>query len=414
VITAVEHARSTRQSNFVLSASSEIGYLQSHRDHHDWGIGVLWAELRRLGFRHWTHFGSTFVLLVLSYPLCQALGLEIHSPIVLLKGLPAIIAQGISLAAVLFAVQNPEQVVTRLRQGDYRRFLFLLPVFCLLFFLYRPVDAALFSVGAVAIAEYLSAQEGSWRSPVVSSLLPSAYFLFGFGLVYTFNDIVACVRFYGLYDDWLLKADSWILFGGSVSSFSAWAQAHTFPGFFRLVEGIYFGAFAQVGAGIVLVGVMTGMSRALRLVGTLLLAYYMSLACFVLFPSHGPYLLCADHFRTFPDTLTSYKIQQIFVANVRTLWHHAGVVASTGGYYLSFPCMHITQPLIILRFLRYSRRVAAVLAAYDLLLVPSILLLEWHYAVDILGGVLVAVFAIYLVGDKNVRGTYPFRCGSAT
>jgi hypothetical protein len=311
-------------------------------------------------------------------------------------------AQGISLAALLFAVQDPQEVIATFGKGDRRRFLFLIPVVCIFFILYQPLDAALFSVGAIAISEYLSVQKGSWRTPITSSLVPAAYFLFGFGIVYEFNDIIATFRYYGLWDEWLLKADSWILFGGSVSTLSRWAQVHTSTAFFRFLENIYFGTFAQVGAGIVLAGVMSGISRALRFVGTILVAYYASLVCFLLFPSHGPYLLCADHFRTFPNTLTSYAIQQVFLSNVQTLWHHAGVVTSTGGYYISFPCMHITQPLIILWFFRSSRRIFAVLAVYDLLLVPAILLLEWHYAIDLLGGVFIAALAIYVVGDDGV------------
>jgi len=65
--------------------------------------------------------------------------------------------------------------------------------------------------------------------------------------------------------------------------------------------------------------------------------------------------------------------------------------------------MHITQPLIVLWFLRSYRRILVVLAVYDLCLIPTILLLEWHYAVDILGGILIAAFAIYIVGDKDVE-----------
>jgi hypothetical protein len=347
------------------------------------------------------HFGPSFLLLVLSYPFCRAVGLETRSSIILVGSLPGIIAQGISLAALLFAVQNPERVIAKLKQGDRRRFLFFIPVSCLLFFLYRPTDAVLFSLGGVAVAEYLTAQEGYWRVPLTSCLVPAAYFLIGFGTVYEFNDIVASVRFYGLYDEWLLKADTWLLFGSSVSSLSVWAQSHTSANFFPFLEKIYFGAFAQVGAAIVLAGVTAGMYRTLRLVGTILLSYYLTLVCFLLFPSHGPYLLCANHFRSFPACLSSYTIQQVFLTNVRTLWHHTGVVTSGGGYYISFPCMHIAQPLIVLWFFRSSRKILAVLAAYDLLLVPAILLLEWHYAVDILGGVLLAALAICLVGDKE-------------
>jgi len=364
---------------------------------------LLRSSVSRLDYRQNLHFGLSLALFGLGFPLSRIAELKTNTPIALIGSLPAITAQGVSMAALLFGWQKPAAVFELLTNGDRRRFYFLIPVIGLLFFLYEPLDAALFSVAAVAIAEFLTSQRQSWRTPLCACLIPVAYFLFGFGIVYEFNDIIATFCFYGLYDKWLLRVDSWILFSGSVSGLSRWAQAHTFPSFFGLLEGIYFGTFAQLGAGIVLTGLLTGLSRALRLVGTILLSYYVTLICFLLLPSHGPYLLCADHFRTFPSALTSYTMQQVFLTNARTLFHHHGVVMSSGGYYISFPCMHITQPLIVLWFLRSYRRILVVLAVYDLCLIPTILLLEWHYAVDILGGILIAAFAIYIVGDKDVE-----------
>jgi hypothetical protein len=65
-------------------------------------------------------------------------------------------------------------------------------------------------------------------------------------------------------------------------------------------------------------------------------------------------------------------------------------------YFVAFPCLHIAQPLIVIWFLRRWKRIVIFLIAYDLLLIPSILLLEWHYVVDLIGGVAVASMAIWL------------------
>jgi len=43
----------------------------------------------------------------------------------------------------------------------------------------------------------------------------------------------------------------------------------------------------------------------------------------------------------------------------------------------------------------------AVLAVYDLFLVPAILMLEWHYFVDMLGGIAIAAVVIWIVGDTT-------------
>ena len=42
-------------------------------------------------------------------------------------------------------------------------------------------------------------------------------------------------------------------------------------------------------------------------------------------------------------------------------------------YFITFPCMHIVQPIIVLWFLRRWRRMFVALAVYDLLLMTAIL-----------------------------------------
>jgi len=74
-------------------------------------------------------------------------------------------------------------------------------------------------------------------------------------------------------------------------------------------------------------------------------------------------------------------------------------------YYLAFPCTHVAQPLIVLWFLRRWKRMVAVLAVYDVFLVPAILMLEWHYFVDMLGGIAIAAVVIWFVG--NTAGGTP-------
>ena len=61
---------------------------------------------------------------------------------------------------------------------------------------------------------------------------------------------------------------------------------------------------------------------------------------------------------------------------------------------IGFPCMHIALPLISIWFLREWRRVIMILAVFDFSLVASILLLEWHYIIDLFAGVLVAALAV--------------------
>ena len=62
----------------------------------------------------------------------------------------------------------------------------------------------------------------------------------------------------------------------------------------------------------------------------------------------------------------------------------------------------MTQPLVVLWFLRDSKRIVALLTAYDLVLVVAILLLQQHYVIDLIGGVLVAVLAVAMVDWREL------------
>jgi len=192
------------------------------------------------------------------------------------------------------------------------------------------------------------------------------------------------------------------LHGMSVSDLCHWAVRRFPVSFFHFLEFVYFGMFPQIGAALILGAVYAGKKQALRFVGTILTAYYLALILFFLWPSQGPYYLCPTHFAEFPQSLKAYGAQKASLANCQALWNHLRILRISTDYYIAFPCMHIAQPLVVLWFLRKWKRMTAVLAAYDVLLVAAIVLLEWHYVVDILAGVVVAGLAIAAVDGREL------------
>jgi small basic protein len=56
-------------------------------------------------------------------------------------------------------------------------------------------------------------------------------------------------------------------------------------------------------------------------------------------------------------------------------------------------------------FLRPWKRMVMVLCFYDIILIVAIVLLEWHYLVDIIAGVLVAGVAVAITDFAAVRKT---------
>jgi PAP2 superfamily len=136
--------------------------------------------------------------------------------------------------------------------------------------------------------------------------------------------------------------------------------------------------------------------------GTIIGAYILALGIFYLYPSLGPFYTCPDHFAHFPNALSTYEIQQTAMEKAKLLSTSYRYFNTIGtDYFIAFLCMHIAQPLVVLWFLRKWKRIAGVLIIYDVLLIPAILLLEWHYFADLLGGAVVAIAAIGLL---DIRG----------
>jgi hypothetical protein len=156
--------------------------------------------------------------------------------------------------------------------------------------------------------------------------------------------------------------------------------------------------FSQIGAAIVILAWRDGRSMALRFVGTIVSAYYISLVIFYWMPTTGPYAICPNHFSILPAGMTVYELQKGFLGtlNLLRINHTKGFIGTD--YFIGIPSMHVVQPLILLWFLRRWKRMVIVLIAFDVLLIPAILLLEQHYLVDLLAAVPVAAVAIAITG----------------
>lgn len=264
--------------------------------------------------------------------------------------------------------------------------------------------AAILVAGTVALLEFFDRINGEprklWES-AAAIFIPAAYLFAGLVLVFCYNDLTASLKFVGAYDAAFKELDAILFHGLSVSALSHAAVRHFSLGFFKLLEFVYYGMFNQIGAALIIIPLCLGRKRALQFAGAVLTAYYVALAIFFIWPSVGPFAICPTHFADFPASLATYGYQKIFVAKAHGFWTHQMPFRVDTDYYIAFPSMHIAQPLIVLWFLRKWKRIAAFLLAYDAILVGAILLLEWHYLVDVIGGVLVAVLAIMMVDSKS-------------
>ena len=276
------------------------------------------------------------------------------------------------------------------------------PLRILLLFVYSAVLGSVFIwtialvlvVDTIAIIEFLERKPREPLPALGAVLLPAVYLFAGVLLVFAYNDIIASVHFSFAYDPAFDAMDKWILRGSSVADLSHWAVQTLPPSFFRFMEVTYFGLFPQIGAAMILIALYDGKSRSLQYIGTILMAYYLTLALFYFWPSQGPYYLRPTAFSHHSANVQADLIQKILIARALARWNHVPLHFISADYFIGFPSMHIALPLIVLWFMRRWRRIVIALCVYDSLLIVSILLLEWHYVVDTIGGALVAAVAI--------------------
>jgi len=353
---------------------------------------------------HWT-ISAALVLLLVAYLKMAHVPIQLNWTDFIFTYWIDIASSAIFVAALLYVLQHPETLKRCWHRYSSQpaRFLIIGMLCAWLMWRLEVITGLRVTVVAIVVAEFFDVLK--FELPRVSRsvrdvIFPAAYFFFGVVLVLTYNDLVLSVSPVS-YDETLLKIDRWLLAGSSVSELSRLASV-TLPSFmFTVFDWLYLAMFNEIGAVLVLVTLVRGYKDGCRYVGTLLLAYYITLIVFYLYPTLSPYYLCPDHFSHLPATNASI-IQRIFVARMTTL-RSAFALNVEADYNIAFPCMHIALAVIAWWFCREWKRIAGVLFVYNVVLIPSILLLEWHYVVDVLGGIAVASLAIAITSVRSLQ-----------
>ena len=230
------------------------------------------------------------------------------------------------------------------------------------------------------------------REALLALLIPSAYFFIMFILVFSYNDVIAMLRFDGMADVTLNRVDSWILGGATISSLARGISLKIL----KPLESVYYLMFAQIGGCLVLLALRCGRDKAMRFIAALATAYYIGLIVFYFVPATGPYYLSAIH----QDGNYIGEGQTAFVQLLNAMKDHKGLQVVGTDYFIAVPCLHLTQPLIAIWFVRKWKPIAIALSVFCLLLIPAIILLQQHYVIDLIGGVVVAVFAVAMVSGE--------------
>jgi hypothetical protein len=258
-------------------------------------------------------------------------------------------------------------------------------------------------LAVLGYVEYLKTKEKRILPSILGLLIPAAYFSLGFILIASYNVLIGSVRYFAGYDDFFNACDRFLLMGWSVIDLSHLLKVHAPAVVFTILEKVYFLMFPQIGATIILLTIYKGPRQAVRFVGTLTIAYQMATLIYFILPSLGPFFLAYGKSMTLPSNLVTTHIQVELINKLDLLWRLKTQSIIGLDFYIAFPCMHLAQPLIVLWFLRSMKSMVRVLVIYDTIMLFAIVFLQWHYLVDFMGGVLVAVIAIK-IHEFTTRG----------
>lgn len=362
----------------------------------------------RKGIQH-LHYVGTALLALLAIPAIKRLNLPMHLN---WRGMALFYWVGLGPRSLFYAAGFCILALPLTRTlgsfwGRYRReklrivfaLLFLVAVNCVL-----PLTIAIIlttdALLIVELAERHKGEGGFFRNRVVSVVVSATYMLLGVSLVLIYNDIIVASRFPLSYDNALNQVDARFLGGRNVTLISHEMFAVLPPTILRSWDTAYFQMFLVLGATL-LISAYHSTRRGLQFVGTCLSAYYLALLIFYAWPTYGPYIFCARHATEYPRYLTTYLFQEAGVRGIQALSQHQ-VRTLASGYYIAFPSLHVGLPVIAMWFLRPWRMLFWLLAAYTGILAIAVIVLEWHYALDVPAGIAVAAIALAMVGREPI------------
>ncbi len=256
-------------------------------------------------------------------------------------------------------------------------------------FIFGLKSGVMIAVAGIGILEF-HYRKGDWKAGR-SSLFTWAYLAAGIQIAIYYSAVIVSLRPCSKYDATFARFDTFMMFGGTVVGLSRLASALYVP-----AELVYYSIGGVMGATILFLCLSGDRRAAFQMCGAIVSAYYLSLVIFFALPAQGPFVSAS-----LPAQLFTAGVQRASLANASSLYHHSRWMTPGLGYYVAFPSLHMAQPLIAAWFLRRWRRVSLIVLGYCILLVPAILILRWHYAIDVVGGIVVAAVAVLSVSSCN-------------
>jgi hypothetical protein len=141
-----------------------------------------------------------------------------------------------------------------------------------------------------------------------------------------------------------------------------------------------------------------------RLWCALALAYLLGGPAYYLVPALGPRFFQADLYGYMDHLhLTANGVQHFLFANTRAVAAGRPTVLSPYAYLACMPSLHLAHEFVLLYYARHSLVWFVASLIFTLLTCLAVMVLGWHYAIDILGAVVLAATSIGIVRVSRDR-----------
>lgn len=255
-------------------------------------------------------------------------------------------------------------------------------------------------------AAVLGAIAGGWQPDRNTRGRPAvevAFVLSGFlAISYAFTVIKACLFVGGEPTDAALVDFVNRYAGGTVyQSFASWGQGHM--GWVRALDDFYLRIFDQMAAvSLFLIGAG---KRSERIVfqSALALCYLFGAVSYFIIPGFGPAFFDPSAYAFLEGHgLWAPVVQQALAQN--SLSVASGTVGSLPPYQFlaCMPSLHMTHELVMLYYTRHDRTFFFAKLVGVLLSAVAVIVLGWHYLIDIFGGVGLALVSVAIA--ERARG----------
>lgn len=216
-----------------------------------------------------------------------------------------------------------------------------------------------------------------------------ANLLTGFLCMVVFNFFLSILTYAGtplnapLADDWLANMDS--LMGFHVPSIVEWSRSH--PWIYRFFDQTYYSVLLSTLLALIVLGFDNDVRRLQDFVLHFILGGLITTVIFFVLPAEAP-----EGRFDFQPTMAQQRFLDHFYA-LRAGDFRVVSMDNLEGL-ITFPSFHTTWAILVAWAFRHYRWLFAPMVVLNGCVVGATVILGWHYAIDAVGGILVAGAAI--------------------